>query len=220
MLNELITDTLLSDKGETMYVNDVELQEGQYVLPGIKIIDNAIDNSLELIDIANAAPDAWNPSPVGGPNNVDTDARRSNSFQFPIHFSNPLSFFKTAQKIYLYAQQYAQENGIFFTHMEQISMLEYLAGDGFYKPHFDFGPEHPRTISAILYLNDVEQGGETYFDQFDISVEPKIGRLVLFPSTFPYSHEARLPLSGNKYVLVTWFGEPINPNVFENYYRG
>lgn len=203
-----------------MYVNDVELQDGEYLTPGIKVIDNAIDNCMELIDIANSSPDGWMPSAVGGPDNVDTEVRRSNSFNFPVHFSNPLSFFKTAQKIYLYSQQYAQENGIFFTHMEQISMLEYLAGDGFYKPHLDFGPDHPRTVSAILYLNDVEEGGETYFDKFNLSVQPKAGRLVLFPSNFPYSHEARLPVSGNKYILVTWFGEPINPNVFENYYRG
>lgn len=203
-----------------MYVNDVELQEGEYVLPGIKIIDNAIDGPSELIDIANSIPDAWSPSLIGGHYDVDEDVRRSNSFPFPIHFNNPLIFFKTAQKIYLYANHFAEENGIFFSHMESIALLEYLAGDGFYKPHFDFGPETPRTISALLYLNDVEEGGETYFDQFDFSVTPKAGRLVLFPSTFPYSHEARLPKSGNKYVLVTWFGQPMSPDVFENYYRG
>lgn len=203
-----------------MYVNDVELQEGEYVLPGVKIIDNAIDNSIELIDIANAVPDAWMPSAVGGHNDVDVDIRRSNSFPFPVHFSNPLSFFKTAQKIFLYTQQYAQENGIAFSHMEPISMLEYLAGDGFYKPHFDFGPGMPRSISIILYLNDVEEGGETYFDQFDTSIKPMAGRLVIFPSTFPYSHEARTPKSGNKYILVTWFGMPFDSDALKNYYGG
>jgi 2OG-Fe(II) oxygenase superfamily len=203
-----------------MYVNDVELQEGEYILPGIKIIDNAISNTSELIDIANAIPDAWMPSGVGGHSEIDADVRRSNSFPFPVHFNNPLCFFQTAQKIYLYAQQYSQENGISFSHMEPISMLEYLAGDGFYKPHFDFGPDTPRTISSILYLNDIEEGGETYFDHFDFSVTPKAGRLILFPSTFPYSHEARSSLSSNKYVLVTWFGQPLVSDIFEKYYRG
>lgn len=202
-----------------MFVNDVELQEGEYIFPGIKVIDNAIDNSQELIDIANANPDGWSQSAVGGFADIDTDVRRSNSFSIPVHFENPLSFFKTAQKIYLYAQQFAQENGIFFNHMESISMLEYLSGDGFYKPHLDFGPNTPRTLSAVLYLNDVEEGGETYFDQLDLGVKPREGRLILFPSTFPYSHEARNPQSGNKYVLVTWFSQPIDPAVFGTYYR-
>jgi len=202
-----------------MYVNDVELQEGEYVFPGIKIIDNAIEDPQQLIDIANGIPDGWMPSAVGGEANIDTDARRSNTFLFPIHFNNPLSFFMTAQKLYLYANIYAEESGIFFSHMESISMLEYLSEDGFYKPHYDFGPDTPRTMSAILYLNDVDEGGETYFDQLDISVSPKAGRLVLFPSTYPYSHEARSPLSGNKYVLVTWFGQPLNTEIFEKYYR-
>lgn len=202
-----------------MYVNDVELEEGVYVLPGVKVIDNAIDEPEKLIEFANSVPEGWQPSAVGGFNNVNSDIRRSNSFQFPVHFSNPLMFFKTAQKIYLHVQQYAQENGISFGHMEPISMLEYLAGDGFYKPHFDFGPEQPRSISAVVYLNDVEEGGETFFDQFDTGFTPIAGRLVIFPSTFPYSHEARVPISGNKYILVTWFSQPIATDVFENYYR-
>jgi hypothetical protein len=203
-----------------MYVNGVELHDGEYILPGIKIIDNAIDNSQELIDIANSLPEAWQRSGVGSEGHVESDVRRSNSFPFPVHFSNPLIFFATAQKIYLHAQQYAEENGIMFSHMEPISMLEYLADDGFYKAHHDFGPEFPRTLSALLYLNDVEDGGETYFDQFDMSVTPKEGRLVIFPSTFPYSHEARSPRSGNKYVLVTWFGQPLNFEAVQKYYGG
>ena len=202
-----------------MYVNDVELKDGEYILPGIKVIDNAIDNPSELIDIANANPDGWAPSALGVQGEVDSNLRRSNSFPFPVHFSNPLVFFKTAQKIFLYAQQYAQETGAHFSHMEPISMLEYLSGDGFYKPHLDFGPGQPRGMSALLYLNDVEEGGETYFDHFDVAISPIAGRLVLFPATAPYSHEARPPVSGNKYVLVTWFGQQLNSNIFEDYYR-
>lgn len=202
-----------------MYINDIELQEGEYVLPAVKVIDNAIDNPDRLIEIANSIPDGWEPSPVGSERNIDQDVRRSHSFPFNVHFENPLEFFATAQKIYLYAQLYAQENGVAFSHMEPISMLEYLAGDGFYRPHHDFGPDIPRNMSAVLYLNDVEEGGETYFDRFDFSVTPKAGRLVLFPSNFPYSHEARHPISGNKYVLVTWFGMLLDPSIFGNYYR-
>lgn len=202
-----------------MYINDVEIKEGKYVAPGIKVIENLIEDSQQLIDIANGTPDGWMPSAIGGEASIDADARRSNSFNFPVHFTNPLIFFSTAQKIYLHAEQYANENHLLFSHMEQISMLEYLAGDGFYKAHYDFGPETPRGLSAVLYLNDVEEGGETYFDQFDVAVSPKAGRLVLFPAQFPYSHEARNPTSGNKYVLVTWFGLPMSTEIFEKYYR-
>ena len=201
-----------------MFVNNIELQDGEYVLPGVKIIDNAIDNSESLIEIANAIPDAWGLSTVGSEHGIDKDVRRSNSFPLNVHFENPLEFFQTAQKIFLYAQIYAQENSIEFSHMEPISMLEYLAGDGFYLPHMDFGSDLPRQISAILYLNDVDEGGETYFDRFNMTIQPKAGRLILFPSTFPYTHEARTPVSGNKYILVTWFGMPLDPAVFGKYY--
>lgn len=203
-----------------MNLNGIELKQGDYVFPGVKVIENVIDYSKELIEIANSIPDNWSTSALGGERSSDTSVRRSSTFPLPVHFNNPTVFFELAQTVYLYAQQYAEENGIYFSHMETLSMLEYLAGDGFYHPHHDFGPETPRTISAILYLNDVEEGGETYFDQIDLTVVPQEGRLVLFPSTFPYSHEARNPLSGNKYVVVTWFGQPVDSEALSRYYRG
>jgi len=201
-----------------MYVNDVELSEGQYILPGVKIIDNAIDNPQELIDIANSSPDNWHAAGVGHEGEIDSEVRKANTFPVPVHFSNPLAFFTVMQKVYLYVRQFADENAIEFSHMEQASLLEYLEGDGFYLPHLDAGPYNPRAISAVLYLNDVEEGGETYFDRFDSSISPVAGRLVIFPSTFPYSHEARNPKVGNKYAIVTWFAQPLDQQSAKAYY--
>jgi prolyl 4-hydroxylase len=73
-------------------------------------------------------------------------------------------------------------------------------------------------MSAILYLNDVEEGGGTWFDKFDLMINPEAGKLLLFPSNFPYTHQAMPPLSGQKYILVTWFGMEINSSTFERYY--
>ena len=60
-----------------------------------------------------------------------------------------------------------------------------------------------RQLSLILYLNDVELG-ETRFARPERSIEPREGRMLLFPSTFAYEHEGRPPISGPKYVVVTW----------------
>jgi hypothetical protein len=43
--------------------------------------------------------------------------------------------------------------------------------DDFYSSHHDFGtyqlnfPSGPRILTSLIYLNDVEQGGETFFPQ-------------------------------------------------------
>ena len=89
--------------------------------------------------------------------------------------------------------------------MESVQLLHYKEGTGFYKSHWDAGPGMHRVFSALLYLNDVEDGGETYFTKFNKSIEPKAGRLALFPANYVFEHEARTPTKGSKFVAVTWF---------------
>lgn len=61
-----------------------------------------------------------------------------------------------------------------------------------------------RTGVYILYLNDVEEGGETEFLYFSKRVKPKKGRLMIFPPNYPWAHRGNPPLSGVKYILTGW----------------
>lgn len=195
------------------------LNDGEYVAPSIKVIKNAIDNPQQLINMAKNAPkDRWTRSAIGGDMEFNESIRNSNEISIPYGLKYPPEFFNIAQKIYLYAQQYASENLFTFTHMEEITMLEYPIGEGYYDRHTDQGPDFPRAMSAILYLNDVEEGGGTWFDKFDLMINPEAGKLLLFPSNFPYTHQAMPPTSGPKYILVTWFGMQINTSSLERYY--
>lgn len=56
----------------------------------------------------------------------------------------------------------------------------------------------------LLYLNDVEEGGETEFLYLSKRVKPKKGRLVIFPSNYPWAHRGNPPLSGTKYIMTGW----------------
>lgn len=55
--------------------------------------------------------------------------------------------------------------------------------------HHDYGREDvglacgPRILTFFLYLSDVEEGGETAFPKLNISVRPKKGTALLWPST-------------------------------------
>lgn len=75
-----------------------------------------------------------------------------------------------------------------------------------YKPHFDQGEglEYKRLATAICYLNDVEEGGETEFLHQSVRVQPKRGRIVIWPAGFPYLHRGNPPLAGEKYILTSW----------------
>lgn len=67
------------------------------------------------------------------------------------------------------------------------------------------GPTSGRVVSAIVYLNDVPHDGETNFPQLEITVRPKRGRALLFPSSFVFEHEGLQPIGGPKYAFVAWY---------------
>jgi hypothetical protein len=60
-----------------------------------------------------------------------------------------------------------------------------------------------RQVSVILYLNDVLVGGETVFDG-GLSVTPRAGRALVFPSSFCFQHCGKPPVSNPKYLIVAW----------------
>jgi hypothetical protein len=61
-----------------------------------------------------------------------------------------------------------------------------------------------RLSTYILYLNDVEEGGETELLYLSQRIKPKMGRLVIFPSGYVHTHRGNPPLSGEKYIMTGW----------------
>jgi len=74
--------------------------------------------------------------------------------------------------------------------------------------HVDGGQERgapPRVLAAIVYFNDVAAGGggETVFLNHGREVAPRCGRVLIFPSAFPYVHAGRRVREGSvKYVAT------------------
>lgn len=90
---------------------------------------------------------------------------------------------------------------------EGYRVLKYSNGSEYHE-HIDWHPENDRQISVVGWLNDDYEGGELYFKHFDLTVKPKAGSLVIFPSNFLYLHAA-LPVGETnkhdiKYSFVTW----------------
>jgi len=107
---------------------------------------------------------------------------------------------------------------------EQFQLVHYGPGTE-YKPHFDsfdkntdegrknWFPGGQRLITALAYLNDVEEGGETDFPEMDISVKPNKGDVVVFHNCIdgtseihPNSLHGGSPVvKGEKWAVNLWF---------------
>lgn len=88
--------------------------------------------------------------------------------------------------------------------------------DGFFTKHMDalneedlerYGPQ--RLWTALLYLNDDFEGGETYFNDIDYTCHPETGKMICWQSASiarginqNCHHESKIVTKGVKYIAV------------------
>ena len=100
---------------------------------------------------------------------------------------------------------------------ESFQLLQYDGGQ-LYQSHHDSSvtdntPAGHRILTFFLYLTDVEEGGETYFNRLDLAIKPKRGRALVWPSVTDANpqywdnrmyHEAKDVIKGKKMAANHW----------------
>ena len=61
-----------------------------------------------------------------------------------------------------------------------------------------------RVLAWMTYLNDVDEGGETYFSHYDINIKPKKGLTIIWPAEWTHAHRGNILLGESKYMLTGW----------------
>lgn len=106
---------------------------------------------------------------------------------------------------------------------ETTQVQRYLVGDRF-REHTDWfepsadewkvyaGKKGQRTWTVTVYLNDVEEGGETYFPRLKLRMKPRAGRAVIWNNLLLNGtgnhdtlHEGCPVLKGQKLIITKWF---------------
>jgi hypothetical protein len=79
-------------------------------------------------------------------------------------------------------------------------------GEGYHIWHYDNDGRilSDRYLVFTIYLNTVEEGGETEFLYQSERVNAVEGRVSLFPAGFTHTHRGNPPLSGDKYIITGW----------------
>ncbi|MDX5474735.1 MAG: 2OG-Fe(II) oxygenase [Bacillaceae bacterium] len=103
-----------------------------------------------------------------------------------------------------------------YEHGEGLQILNYQIGQE-YKAHFDFfsssskPAKNPRISTLVMYLNDVEEGGETYFPKLNFSVSPQKGMAVYFEYFYDDQtlneltlHGGAPIIKGDKWAATQW----------------
>ncbi|MEL7492219.1 MAG: 2OG-Fe(II) oxygenase [Pseudomonadota bacterium] len=149
--------------------------------------------------------------PATGQSRADPHRTSLTAILGPVDYE--LTLVRLSQRIAQYADQ-SEETGEF------LSVLRYASGQE-YRPHFDWlpeGSEHARSgqrvATALVYLNDDYEGGETHFLTPDTKLRPAAGDLILFRNVDETgapdqtSRHAGLPVTaGAKWLASKWFRE-------------
>lgn len=74
-----------------------------------------------------------------------------------------------------------------------------------FQTHFDSINEVcDRYLVFLWYLNDVDEGGRTWFPGLQTGVAPRAGRLLMFPPYWLYAHQGEPSPRQDKYILSTY----------------
>jgi prolyl 4-hydroxylase len=101
-------------------------------------------------------------------------------------------------------------------HGDGMQILKYTPGQE-YKAHYDFfsptsrASINNRISTMVIYLNDVEEGGETFFPKLNFSVTPQKGMAVYFEYFYQDTdlneqtlHGGAPVITGEKWVATQW----------------
>ncbi|MDQ0062133.1 2OG-Fe(II) oxygenase [Paenibacillus harenae] len=196
--------TIFDHIGNTIKTDDREIRIlAKYEAPLVVVLGNVLSDE-ECEELINHSREQLQRSKIGGDHAVN-DIRTSSGV-----------FCEENEMITRIEKRFSQIMNIPIEHGDSLQVLLYTPGQE-YRPHYDFFAEtsrasaNNRISTLIMYLNDVEEGGETAFPLLDISIFPNKGMAVYF-EYFYSSHElndftlhAGTPvIKGEKWVATMW----------------
>ena len=88
----------------------------------------------------------------------------------------------------------------------KFNLQKYRTGDHFNSVHTErasINTTH-RVLAWMTYLNDVEEGGETSFSHFGLSIRPEKGKTLIWPADWSHAHSGHSVTQGLKYIITGW----------------
>jgi hypothetical protein len=172
-------------------------------------MDDFCNLVIEMVDVAesqNALTTRQQESPETSKSDKD------DSFIFAEQFSNGEEvssyFYNKFWNVWYpeYVKKYSLINSLGRHVCNGFKLQKTEPGQGYHLWHCeaDSSKRSHRLLAWVLYLNDVEDGGETEFLYQHRRVKPKKGRFVLWPAAFTHTHRGNPPLSGTKYIATGW----------------
>ncbi|MFJ5621506.1 2OG-Fe(II) oxygenase [Peribacillus loiseleuriae] len=173
--------------------------------PLIVVLGNVLSDE-ECDELIRLSKDKMHRSKIGATHDVN-EIRTSSSMFFQENENDTITNIE---------KRIASIMNIPIEHGEGIQILKYTPGQE-YKAHFDFftstnkATNNNRISTMVMYLNDLEHGGETFFPKLNFSVSPQKGMAVYFEYFYNDEsineltlHGGAPVITGEKWVATQW----------------
>ena len=198
--------TIFNHIGNTIKTEDREINIlAKFEEPLVVILGNVLSDE-ECDTLMSLSKDKLNRSKIGAAREVN-EMRTSSSMYFEENENDIIT--KVERRL-------SSIMNIPTEHGEGIQILKYTPGQE-YKAHYDYfsssskAAQNNRISTMVIYLNDVESGGETYFPKLNLSVSPKKGTAVYFEYFYSDQqineqtlHGGAPVIAGEKWVATQW----------------
>ena len=86
------------------------------------------------------------------------------------------------------------------------NLQKYKPGQHFRKIHTERSSLDSlhRVFAFMTYLNNVEDGGATYFSHYDLEISPQKGLTLIWPAEWTHAHRGNELKAGTKYIITGW----------------
>ena len=199
--------TIFNHIGNTIQTEDREVTiVARFEEPLIAVLGNVLSDE-ECDELINLSKDKLNRSKIGGTREVNEMRTSSSSMYFQDKENDLIT--KIEKRV-------SSIMNVPVEHGDGLQILKYTPGQE-YKAHFDFfassskAAKNNRISTIVMYLNDVEQGGETFFPKLNLSVSPQKGMAVYFEYFYNDQtineqtlHGGAPVITGEKWVATQW----------------
>jgi len=205
-VNGLTEQTIFQQNGNTFQAEGRDIRIlARYEEPLVVLLGNVLSDD-ECDELIRLAKERMKRSKIGSTREVDPIRTSSGMF----FANNENDLIATIEKRITKIMNVPVEHG------DGLQILQYLPGQE-YKAHTDYflptsqAAKNNRISTIVIYLNNVDQGGETVFPHLKLSVTPQKGTAVYFEYFYEDENINKLTLhagapviNGEKWVATQW----------------
>ena len=186
----------------------LEIDSPKSFIAGAKIDPSVCDGMIEFFNTC----DYLDREPGQAGCGVDKSVKDSTDMTIPVHLRDSRVEAYIEQLAYVtmaYIERYPAFGKMSWDLVEAFNIQKYEPGGGYFALHTEKMSADPRATNRVMawmtYLNDVEEGGHTYFPQQQAKIKPVKGLTILWPADWIHLHQGIVAPNETKMIVTGWY---------------